>query len=463
MSKKTISITFFIIIGLGFLSNFFLIIFNDVSGIWIYLVNIIFFLSLLIISFLLIRIDRVERINKNNLIDINQNLEQKALSYEETIKEALALISVIENKINERENPNDSKEQLTKLNNEKLKEPEIYKETLDRLIEKINTKELEIIKNYITKHIRDIILDVYVKIPYLNRLIDGIRSKTEEVIHSLIDKFNDVSESNSQASREAEKNIMFLKNIYGGKDFGEVAKDSKEAYNKTKDIINRLILFNKENRKKLDKIEMWIKQINNMLNNIQDIAEQNKTIAINSSIEAARIGEAGKGFRVLVQEIQQLNQKTSNFTTEINGIMTSFEKYNETMINEWDKETMQIVDYMEKMIEREEKRINKFIESFELTIKSFQDLNNSTKEVEENLNQILSSLQYEDITGQQIRHIKEFLGDIHDEIKNKDYALEDFEINLNNISKDLDQKIRETLLKRVTVLEEKNILDESIM
>jgi methyl-accepting chemotaxis protein len=294
-------------------------------------------------------------------------------------------------------------------------------------------------------------------------LIDGIRSKTEEVIHSLIDKFNDVSESNSQASREAEKNIMFLKNIYGGKDFGEVAKDSKEAYNKTKDIINRLILFNKENRKKLDKIEMWIKQINNMLNNIQDIAEQNKTIAINSSIEAARIGEAGKGFRVLVQEIQQLNQKTSNFTTEINGIMTSFEKYNETMINEWDKETMQIVDYMEKMIEREEKRINKFIESFELTIKSFQDLNNSTKEVEENLNQILSSLQYEDITGQQIRHIKEFLGDIHDEIKNKDYALEDFEINLNNISKDLDQKIRETLLKRVTVLEEKNILDESIM
>ncbi len=463
MSKKTISITFFIIIGLGFLSNLFLFIFNEVSGIWIYLVNIIFFLILLIISFLLIRIDRIERINKNNLIDINQNLEQKALSYEETIKEALALISVIENKINEREKTNDNKEQLTKINSEKLKEPIIYKENLDKLVERINTKELEIIKNYITKHIRDIILDVYVKIPYLNRLIDGIRSKTEEVIHNLIDKFNDVSESNSQASREAEKNIMFLKNIYGGKDFGEVAKDSKEAYNKTKDIINRLILFNKENRKKLDKIEMWIKQINGMLNNIQDIAEQNKTIAINSSIEAARIGEAGRGFRVLVQEIQQLNQKTSNFTTEINDIMTSFEKYNETMITEWDKETMQIVNYMEKMIEQEEKRINKFIESFELTIKSFQDLSNSTKEVEGNLNQILSSLQYEDITGQQIRHIKEFLGDIHDEIKNKDYALEDFEINLNNISKDLDQKIRETLLKRVTVLEEKNILDESIM
>ncbi len=463
MSKKTISITFFIIIGLGFLSNLFLFIFNEVSGIWIYLVNIIFFLILLIISFLLIRIDRIERINKNNLIDINQNLEQKALSYEETIKEALALISVIENKINEREKTNDNKEQLTKINSEKLKEPIIYKENLDKLVERINTKEFEIIKNYITKHIRDIILDVYVKIPYLNRLIDGIRSKTEEVIHNLIDKFNDVSESNSQASREAEKNIMFLKNIYGGKDFGEVAKDSKEAYNKTKDIINRLILFNKENRKKLDKIEMWIKQINGMLNNIQDIAEQNKTIAINSSIEAARIGEAGRGFRVLVQEIQQLNQKTSNFTTEINDIMTSFEKYNETMITEWDKETMQIVNYMEKMIEQEEKRINKFIESFELTIKSFQDLSNSTKEVEGNLNQILSSLQYEDITGQQIRHIKEFLGDIHDEIKNKDYALEDFEINLNNISKDLDQKIRETLLKRVTVLEEKNILDESIM
>lgn len=312
------------------------------------------------------------------------------------------------------------------------------------------------------EQIKDLILEIYVKLPYFCKLLDNVKEKAEQTIIDMIDKFSAVADANSEASIDANKNIEFLKNIYGGKNFDEVAKDSKDAYKKTKGIINSLISLNLGNRRKLDKIENWIKQIKEMLGNIQDIADQNKVIAINSSIEAARIGEAGQGFRVLVNEIQTLNQKTSTFTREINDIMASFEDFNEAFISDWDNETTEIVTHMESMMNQEEKIITKFIESFQLTIKSFKDLSESANEVDSNLSEILQSLQFEDITGQQIRHIKEFLDDILKKFNENKNSLKKNDIDINNIDEKLDVKVREELLKRVTVLDEKLILDGEI-
>lgn len=334
-----------------------------------------------------------------------------------------------------------------------------YRKIYKEVTQSINYDRLSDIPDSTTK-IKETIVRIYAKIPYLIKLLDNIRGKSEGVILNLIEKFNIVSEANAGAGRDAEKNIEFLKNVHGGKNFNEVAKDSRDAYKKTKDFTKTLIRLNKENRKKFDKIELWIKQINEMLKNIQDISEQNKVIAINSSIEAARIGEAGQGFRVLVQEIQALNSKTGNFTKEINQIMNEFEKYNQEFINEWDVQTKDVIQHIEGMLDAEEKTINKFIESFELTIRSFQELSQSTFKVEKNLDQILQSLQFEDITEQQVRHVKEFLADIYEELNNKNNYFENMKIQLNSISNELDKKIREELSQRATVMDEKNILDD---
>jgi methyl-accepting chemotaxis protein len=152
-------------------------------------------------------------------------------------------------------------------------------------------------------------------------------------------------------------------------------------------------------------IENNVKVINGFLSGIRDVSDRTGLLAINSSIEAARVGTAGKGFSVLAGEIHGLAKSSKDISLQIDDIVKII---SETVGESFRFLESEISNSLEELSQTQAD-LNSI--STNLTDKvsdvedHVKDSDNLSKTVTAQLNNVSVNMQYQDITRQILEHI----------------------------------------------------------
>jgi methyl-accepting chemotaxis protein len=155
-------------------------------------------------------------------------------------------------------------------------------------------------------------------------------------------------------------------------------------------------------------IQDMVKQLDGMfelINDIRGIADQTNLLALNAAIEAARAGEAGRGFAVVADEVRKLSQDSNTLNEQIReraeGAKSTITNV-EAVVGEIASLDMNIAidakGHLDGMLEELE-GVNQSVSD---GVNGLADINNS---IQQDVNQAITALQFADMVGQKIDSI----------------------------------------------------------
>ncbi len=159
----------------------------------------------------------------------------------------------------------------------------------------------------------------------LKDVLAQIRTRTLTIQHNgmeMRESSNDLSRRTESQAASLEETAAAVEEItVTVKSSAERAREANEAVRITQKSADSSGTVVKNAIDAMGRIEGASKQIEQIIEVIDDIAFQTNLLALNAGIEAARAGEAGKGFAVVAQEVRELAQRSADAAREIKKLI----------------------------------------------------------------------------------------------------------------------------------------------
>lgn len=112
------------------------------------------------------------------------------------------------------------------------------------------------------------------------------------------------------------------------------AEAGGQVVHKVMDSIAQVQHVAKKLHVQLNELGTKAQDIGRIMEMISDVADQTNLLALNAAIEAARAGEAGRGFAVVADEVRKLAEKTMAATGEVGTVVTAIQRSADSSVEE---------------------------------------------------------------------------------------------------------------------------------
>lgn len=121
----------------------------------------------------------------------------------------------------------------------------------------------------------------------------------------------------------------------------KTAMEGRGKVDETIDAINLMVSNVESTSASVRGLALMATDISKVLDVIRSIAQQTNLLALNAAIEAARAGEAGRGFAVVADEVRALAHRTQESTSEIEQMISTIQAGSNEAVSSMDQTSLQ--------------------------------------------------------------------------------------------------------------------------
>lgn len=247
------------------------------------------------------------------------------------------------------------------------------------------------------------------QVPHLNEVVrkqlDSVMQETEQASFDIMSRLNKIDQVVERLNRLVESSSHVSLEMVATSE-GRLNRN-QQLITRLNEYINRRVEQAEADLERGKQFAEQARSLSSLVELIRDIAFQTNLLALNAAIEAARVGAAGRGFAVVAGEVRQLSQATDRAVRQINdgiqAVVGSIEQqYQENFEDndiEAEREALQSFSVQLNQLGGD------YHEILRLGSGTMEQISQCSQELTSMFMDTLASIQFQDVTRQQIEHV----------------------------------------------------------